>query len=216
MSRQVVSMTLYTLHIPRSLGTTALWMALLSGCATTAPVDYVSSPPQALPTLEGSYHQVRHGETLWRIANSYGLDAKTLASANRLASTARLALGQQLFIPLPPESTRFVWPLRGTRVSSSASRGLEIAAPSGSLVRASRSGRVAVATSQLAGWGKTVVLDHLDGYFTVYAGLDQIFSAPGASLRQGTPLGSLAHRPLHFEIRYGTRPSQTLALLPKY
>jgi len=198
------------------LGTTALWMALLSGCATTAPVDSLSSPPQAVPRLEGSYHQVRRGETLWRIAGSYGVGVQTLASANRLASAARLAVGQRLFIPLPAESARFVWPLRGTRVSAGASRGLEIAAPVGSFVRASRSGRVAVATSQLAGWGKTVILDHLDGYFTIYAGLDQIVVVPGASLRQGTPIGSLAHRPLHFEIRYGTRPHHAVALLPAY
>ena len=58
------------------------------------------------------------------------------------------------------------------------------------------------------------MLDHLDGYLTVYAGLEQLLTAPGATLRQGIPLGSLGARALHFEIRYGAVPKDTLALLP--
>ena len=85
----------------------------------------------------------------------------------------------------------------------------------GSLVRASRSGRVAVATQQLSGWGKTVVMDHPDGHLTVYAGLDQILVSPGTELRQGTPLGTLGSRALHFEIRYRASARDALALLPK-
>jgi len=165
-----------------------------------------------LPTLLGSTHQVRPGETLWRIARSYGLEVATLAAANRLADTRHLDVGQKLFIPLPKETQQFLWPIRGTLGPSGS--GVDIAAPPGSLVRASRSGRVAVATHRLSGWGKAVILDHLDGYLTVYAGLDQLLAAPGVHLRQGVPLGSLGPRALHFEIRYGTAPKDAFALLP--
>jgi len=193
---------------------TAALLVGLSGCETLQETGSVPLPPRpAAPAIQGSYHSVQRGETLWRIARSYGLEVTALARANRLRDASVLRVGQNLFIPVPAESRAFFWPARG-RVGRSGSNGVSIAAAPGSLVRASRSGRVAVATNRLSGWGKAVVLDHLDGYLTVYAGLEQILTAPGASLRQGVPLGSLGARALHFEIRYGTAPKDTLALLP--
>jgi murein DD-endopeptidase MepM/ murein hydrolase activator NlpD len=142
------------------------------------------------------------------------LTTQHLASANRLPDK-NLKVGQRLFIPLPPETGNFLWPVRGTLRSPGSSHGIDIAAPAGSLVRASRSGRVAVATRKLSGWGQTVVIDHLDGYLSVYAGLGKIHVAPGATLRQGATVGSLGGRDLHFEIRLGNSPKNALALLPK-
>ncbi len=198
-----------------SLGITAC--ALITGCATV-PVGPVAldSPPvvRPLPQLAGSYHVVQRGETLWRIAHSYGLEPQQLAAANRLRSTVPVRSGQRLFVPLPPETLAFLWPVRGTVRSAGSTHGVKISASPGSLVRASRSGQVAVAAQQLAGWGRTVVLDHLDGHLTVYAGLDQILVSPGVTLRQGTPLGTIGLQAMHFEIRYGATPKNTLAYLP--
>ena len=184
----------------------------LSGCATF-PSEQALPPTQGIPSLSGSYHVVRRGETLWRIARSYGLSIERLAAVNHLPSTRQVTVGQRLFIPLPQESGQFLWPVRGP--TATLSYGVAIKAPSGSLVRASRSGRVAVATQRLSGLGKTVILDHLDGYYTVYGGLEQLFVSPGASVRQGIPVGSLGSRSLHFEVRYGVESKPTLALLPK-
>ncbi|MBI1992665.1 MAG: LysM peptidoglycan-binding domain-containing M23 family metallopeptidase [Candidatus Omnitrophica bacterium] len=166
-----------------------------------------------MPAFQGSSHKVRRCETLWRIAHSYGLDVRTLADANQLHGSTHLKEGQQLFVPLPKESHRFLWPVLGSLRASSASW-VDIAAPAGSPVRAVRSGRVAVACRQLSGLGKTVVLDHLDGHLSVYAGLDQIVVSPGAALKQGMPIGILGSRALHFEIRRGITPRNVLALLP--
>ena len=194
------------------------WTLLCAGCAT-APVlpepirQTAQIQPRPMPTLSGSSYTVRPGETLWRIARSYGLHVGALASANRLPSAARLSPGQQLFIPLPVESNRFVWPVRGS-VRSSSPSWVEIAAPAGVLVRASRGGQVAVAARQLSGFGKTIVLEHADGYFTVYAGLSELLVAPRTMVKQGTPIGSIGPASLHFEIRYGVKPYNALALLP--
>ena len=186
-------------------------LVALSGCATL-PSEQALPPTQGIPSLSGSYHVVRRGETLWRIARSYGLGVERLAAVNHLPSTRQVTVGQRLFIPLPQESGQFLWPVRGSTTTSS--HGVAIKAPSGSLVRASRSGRVAVATQRLSGLGKTVILDHLDGYYTIYGGLEQLFVSPGASVRQGIPVGSLGSSSLHFEVRYGVEPKPTLALLP--
>ena len=198
-------------------GCIAVWCALIAagGCATAPSSGPTAVSHHTLPTLQGSYHTVRPGETLWRIAGSYGLDAAQVAAVNHLPRTTEVKVGQRLFIPLPHESSRFLWPVRGSLGRSSAPHGVEISAPAGSLVRASRGGRVAVATEQLVGWGKTVVIDHLDGYLTIYARLDQVLVEPGTDLRQGTPIASLGSRALHFEIRQGVKPRNTLALLPE-
>ena len=187
----------------------------LAGCETI-PKGRIAATPQhrqPLPALSGSYHQVRRGDTLGRIARSYGLDVNSLAAVNHVSGAGQLEVGQTLFIPLPQETRKFLWPLRGSYGRSGA-YGVTIAATAGSLVRASRSGRVAVATHRLSGWGKTVVLDHFDGYLSVYAGLEEILVAPGSALRQGIPIGNVGSRPLYFEVRYGTTPKDTLALLP--
>ncbi len=191
----------------------SLWVA---GCAATDTTTLAPLPPStSRPTLQGSYHVVQRGETLWRIARSYGLEPRVLAAVNRIPSATQLQVGQRLYLPLPPETRQFLWPLRGAVKPASRSTGVAILAPTGSLVRASRSGRVAVATHQLSGWGKTVVLDHFDGYLTVYAGLNRILVSPGGDLRQGMPLGSVGDRALFFEIRDGAVAKNTLALLPK-
>ena len=184
-----------------------------AGCATTAPTQVVP-PTQAVPTLQGSYHTVRRGETLWRIAHAYGVSVESLAHANRIPDSTQLDVGQRLFIPLPQETQRFLWPLHGPGRSGDGLRGVDIAAPAGSLVRASRSGRVAVAAQRLSGWGKIVMVDHLDGYSTIYAGLERVLVTPGSYLRQGTPVGSTGSGALYFEIRHGATPRDTLALLP--
>ena len=191
-------------------------ITMLVGCAS-APMAIVSPPLTAatpLPSLLGSYHTVRKGETLWRLAHAYGLDVTQLAAANQLSASRHVHVGERVFIPLPVETHQFVWPVRGRARPGGGSQNLDIDAPSGSVVRASRSGRVAVATRSLSGFGKTVVIDHLDGYLSIYAHLEQILVSPDAPLRQGMPLGTLGGNPLYFEIRYGTAPKNPLSLLP--
>ena len=186
-----------------------------SGCSSVSTRTIsVPATAQAIPQLDGSYYTVQRGETLWRIARTYGLDARQLAAVNRLPSAAHLHAGQRLFIPLPKESSQFLWPLRGAFRSAGGSI-VEISAASGSLVRASRSGRVAIAAKHVPGLGKTLILDHQDGYLSVYGGLDQLLVSPKASVRQGVPIGSIGAASLHFEIRYQTRPQNALALLPR-
>jgi murein DD-endopeptidase MepM/ murein hydrolase activator NlpD len=193
---------------------------VLAGCETipeaklaSPPARYPVPPSQPLSSLSGSSYTVRPGDTLWRIARSYGLSVPQLAAANRMSGSSHLRVGQKLFLPLPAESQQFLWPVRG-RIARAAD-GLQIVAPAGSLVRASRTGRVAVATRNLSGWGRTVILDHFDGYLTVYAGLEQILVAPGVDVRQGLPLGSVSSGALHFEIRYGSTPRNVSAFLPR-
>ena len=88
-------------------------LLLLAGCETLetmpetgrAAVPSYADAPTPPPSLQGSYHIVRRGETLWGVARAYGLQASQLAAINRMSSGTPLRVGQRLLIPLPPPSS---------------------------------------------------------------------------------------------------------------
>jgi lipoprotein NlpD len=51
------------------------------------------------PGLAGAVHVVRPGETVWRIARAYGIDAADLMETNGIADARTLAVGAELFVP---------------------------------------------------------------------------------------------------------------------
>lgn len=52
-----------------------------------------------LQTGKGVYHEVRKGETLWRICYTYQADMKKVCRVNRIRDPAQIRLGQKIFIP---------------------------------------------------------------------------------------------------------------------
>lgn len=83
--------------------------------------------------------------------------------------------------------------------------GLVMHAPAGTSVRAVFGGRVAFADTY-GEYGKTVILDHADGYYTVSAHLGSIEVSAGDELAAGSRLGALGagtsgRAVLYFEVR---------------
>lgn len=98
--------------------------------------------------------------------------------------------------------------IRTARRPGSEGPGLEMFAPAGSVVRAVQPGRVAFADSYAA-YGRTVILDHGAGYYTVSANLGAIEVHVGDDLPSGSRLGTVGSSSdgaarLYFEIRVGT------------
>src|SRR5262249_44719057 len=88
--------------------------------------------------------------------------------------------------------------------------GIDIEAPEGAPIRAVATGSVAY-RGWLKGYGNLLVLDHGDGYYTLYAHASQILveegdQGKGGELagRGGEP-GSVEGPRLHFEVRYQSR-----------
>jgi murein DD-endopeptidase MepM/ murein hydrolase activator NlpD len=109
---------------------------------------------------------------------------------------------------------RLPFPITGRSEIRSAQRvgsegpGLEMFAPAGSVVRAVHAGRVAFADAYAA-YGKTVILDHGGGYYTVSANLGAIDVKVGDDLPFGSRIGTVGSADdgaarLYFEIRVGT------------
>lgn len=64
--------------------------------ATAVPPE-----PTAAPTVGEQMHTVRAGETLFSLAQQYGLTVEEVAAANDITNVNVLEVGQQLVIPAP-------------------------------------------------------------------------------------------------------------------
>lgn len=105
-------------------------------------------------------------------------------------------------------------PIRGdvrisvARREESDGPGLELQAPVGTPVRAVAAGRVAF-SDRYGSYGRIVILDHGDGYYTVYGGLGAVEVRVGDDLSRDARLGSVGSdfspSALFFEVRKGTR-----------
>ena len=86
--------------------------------------------------------------------------------------------------------------------------GLEFRAPAGTAVRAVAAGRVAF-SDRYGSYGRLVILDHGDGYYTVYGGLGAVEVRVGDDLSRQARIGSVgtdfSPSALFFEVRKGTR-----------
>lgn len=84
-------------------------------------------------------------------------------------------------------------------------RGVELVAAPGVHVRAVAPGRVAYAASHPA-YGVLVIVDHGEGYYSVYGGLGALAVSVGASVGSESALGTTGASPIFFQVRRGTRP----------
>jgi len=97
-------------------------------------------------------------------------------------------------------------------------KGVEFAAAGGESVRAVAPGAVRFA-GWFRGYGKLVIVDHGDDYFTVLGHMAEIYVEVGDAVGEGDMLGtvgdtgSLAGPSLYFEIRHGAAPLDPAAWL---
>jgi lipoprotein NlpD len=212
----------------------------LAGCATVRkPPVVIGPPPQGKKEAQskGVYHKVRKGETIWRIAKTYKVSVEDVIRANHIPNAASIEENQLLLIPgvdavenvisssgTPGKDVEFAWPARGKVVSyfedrkgAYFNRGIDIRLSDEDAVKASREGRVVFA-DHLAGYGYAVILDHADGFYTVYGHNDKILVGLGDYVFRGetiaTPARDGSQALVHFEIRKGDDPSNPLYYLP--
>jgi murein DD-endopeptidase MepM/ murein hydrolase activator NlpD len=108
-------------------------------------------------------------------------------------------------------------PIYGTAVINN---GIDIRAPRGTPIKAVESGTV-----QFVDWygayGKTVILDHQGGHYSIYSHLEDVSVKPGQKVAHGAVIGtvgdtgSLDGPKLHFEIRKGGKAVDPISWLRK-
>lgn len=106
----------------------------------------------------------------------------------------------------------FAWPAVGGYISSSQGtrwgklhKGIDIARPSNRTIKAADNGKV-VSAGWDGGYGNKIVIDHQNGYKTIYAHLSSINVSVGQTVTKGTKIGIMGSTGnstgihLHFEI----------------
>lgn len=126
--------------------------------------------------------------------------------------------------PGQPGAKGFIWPVRGTVTSGFGQRwgrlhaGIDIAAPTGTPVRAAQTGIVIFAGSQ-GGYGNLILVAHGNGIVTAYAHLSSFGTGSGATVSQGQTIGAVGSTGnstgphLHFEVRVNGSPVNPMGYL---
>jgi murein DD-endopeptidase MepM/ murein hydrolase activator NlpD len=93
--------------------------AALAACAVAprpparvAPIPLSPAGPHAEPGVAGVVHVVRRGETVYRIARTYGMEPADLMETNGIVDPSSIEIGTELFVPgasrvldVPPAGT---------------------------------------------------------------------------------------------------------------
>ncbi|MEG6586197.1 M23 family metallopeptidase [Dendrosporobacter sp. 1207_IL3150] len=201
---------------------------------TLQPGDKLAILPQ-----KGVLHTVDMGDTLWRISNMYSIDIQAILSANNKNSDG-LAIGEKIFVPggkliarsdLPsvPVSrsavSRVMWPTDGEFTSGFGRRwgrlhaGIDIANDVGTPITAALSGRVTYA-GWYGGYGYTLMIEHNNGYTTLYGHLASFTVGVGQYVKSGQKIGLMGNTGystgphLHFEVHKDGNPINPMNVLP--
>jgi len=97
---------------------------------------------------------------------------------------------------------RYGWKTDKITNLKSFSPGIEIKGSRGAGILASAQGVVAY-VGRLRGYGNFVILEHEDGYFSTYAGLEEVYVDKNQIIAKGDRLGTASTGQLKFELRRG-------------
>lgn len=144
------------------------------------------------------------------------------AESDRLAAQIRAFQAAQRG-PVSPYRGSLAWPVRGRVSSGFGTRmhpilrerrlhaGIDIAAPTGTAIRAAAPG-VVISSGYRNGYGNTVVIDHGGSLSTLYAHCSRLYVRAGQKVRQGETIAAVGSTGLstgphlHFEVRVNGRP----------
>ena len=192
---------------------------------------------------KGALHTADMGDTLWRIANMYGVDVGIIMKAN-FKESADLLIGEKIFIPGGKKiqesdrklaraetvvsrgtSQRFVYPTSGELTSGFGYRwgklhsGIDLANDIGTPIKTVLSGRV-VHAGWYGGYGYAVMIEHDQGYTTLYGHLNEYVVQTGQYVKESQVIaymgntGNSTGPHLHFEVWKNGVPINPYSVLP--
>ena len=163
-----------------------------------------------IPSIDGIVYTVKNGDSLNSIATANKIKLENLLDVNELTSET-LTVGQQLFLPgvgldqktlqsrmgelfMVPITAKFRWtspygwradPFTGVR---SFHTGTDMACPEGTPILAAMSGRISEVGNNRT-YGNYIIINHGNGYQTVYAHMSKAISKKGQWVTQGSKIG---------------------------
>jgi murein DD-endopeptidase MepM/ murein hydrolase activator NlpD len=166
-----------------------------------------------IPNMNGIPYVIKSGDNLSKISKAWSIPLSVIVDANNLQSDFIMP-GQTIFLPgarMPANDLRmalgtlFVSPLKGSGSRLSSAFGwredpfdggqrlheaIDMAAPTGTPVKAASSGRVSMVGNSPT-YGKYIIISHSGGFQTLYAHLSVIVVQQGAQVDQGTKIGEV-------------------------
>lgn len=208
--------------------------------------DLMPGESLRIPPVTGIVLQVKPGDTIYSIAKTYKTDAQKIVNfpGNDFADldTFSLNVGQTLIVPdgVMPEAApiyiaqevpkiiaggtgRFIWPVSGiiTQYPVSYHMALDIANPAAPDVAAAAEGTVSFSGCIKYGYGCHIIIDHTDGFQTLYAHLQALYVSAGEKVAKGQAIGKMGSTGrstglhTHFEVRINGILMNPLNYLPK-
>ena len=155
-------------------------------------------------------------------------NAKTVSSETQQKTKISSDPSKQLPKISARSNAKFSWPVRGKILSGYGAKnnglfndGINISATQGTDVKAAENGVVAYAGNEVKGMGNLVIIQHSDGWMTVYAHMNSMAVRRGNTVSVGQSIGKIGmtgkvDKPqLHFEIRKGTKAYDPVAYMKK-
>ena len=189
-----------------------------------------------IPPVTGVVHKVSAGDNIYTVAKKYHVDAQNIVNFpfNDFVDTDTFQLtpGQILYVPngtievapKPVETSfyaqiqagvegtsTFLWPTSGSITTYPVwyHMALDIANASAPSILASDTGTVTYTGCLAYGYGCHIIIDHANGYQTLYGHLSSIEVSAGQAVTKGQRVGVMGSTGrstgthLHFEIRSG-------------
>ena len=187
-----------------------------------------------IPPVTGIVHKVVSGENVYTIAKKYNTDAQKIVNFpfNDFADpdTFSLTPGQILIVPdgAPPQekpiipqyaqvqvglkgTSNFIWPTSGSISQYPVwyHMAVDIQNPSAPPIIAADTGTVTFAGCLGYGYGCHVIINHGNGYESLYGHMSRILVSAGQAVSQGQQIGIMGctgrctGTHLHFEVRSG-------------
>ena len=196
--------------------------------------------------VDGVYHQVGADDTVGKIAAAFSVEPSAIIEypLNGMDSeNAQINVGQWLVVPggvkpyvprqvvaysgpIPEDATTgsgsFGWPTAGqiTQGYWDRHRAIDIGSWEGAPVVVADSGYVVAAGWDDGGYGRMVVIDHGNGFQTLYAHLQVYYVEAGSSVAKGQAIGEVGTTGnstgphLHFEVRKNQVQRNPFGFLP--
>ncbi len=163
-----------------------------------------------IPSMDGIIYTVKNGDSLNSIATANKVRMETILDVNELSSEV-LSVGQQLFLPgvgldqqtlqsrlgelfIIPIKESFRWsspygwradPFTGVQ---SFHTGTDLACPTGTPILAAMSGKISDVGNNRV-YGNYIIINHGNGYQTLYAHMSKTIAKKGQWVSQGTKIG---------------------------
>ncbi len=187
-------------------------------------------------SVDGITHTVTAGQSLIALKNIYGISIQAIKNHNPEVSENRvLKIGQQVFIPGSPQvlnarrdsylkvksasgktedtrdeeiADRLNWPASGTVLSkfSQASKGIYIKIAPGAAIKTVGAGEI-VYSGKMKGYGNLIIVDHLNGLFSIYGLNAKNLVNKGDTVKNGSRIAiggdkiTEGYSKLYFELR---------------